>query len=1093
MHLKSITLKGFKSFPDRTELSFVPGVSVIVGPNGSGKSNITDAVLWALGEQSPLAVRGQTMQDVIFAGGHGVKGRNAAEVEIVMDNADGLLHSDFAEISISRRVDRSGEGIYRLNGARCRLVDVLEVLSDSGLGKEMHSVISQGRVDAIVNSKPVDRTALIEEAAGLSKHRKRRHRAQLKLTRTQDNLDRALDVEREARSRLRPLKRQAEAAELHARLERQSLELRGRLAQESLRLARVELEGAQRSASDARRKRDGLETDQATVARQREQAERGLAEHGHEREALSSRLFSMRSAADRISLRLESVKATTAALSSRRERTERALTEPAPEAGAGGVGRLAELEAELARLERDRDARLAAELEGIERERGEAAERAAALGGEADVRAAELERAERAVGEAQATRETAERSAQEVATAMAVLEVELERALARQRPAGAGAGPSLAESFDVEDGFEAAVAAALSEGLDATVVEDVAEGARAVRSTPEPGGRAVVRRGAAPRQGSAPPVPGAERLLERVRTRPDARDVIEPLLSDAWLVARIEDVPNDFEGIAVTRDGVAYHGALRQVRSMRAGAHDGLAARNRREEIERELHAVRSRLELARQDAANAALALSSAQEDRDRLEREQRELRSERERSLESERKAAWVIEQRRELGSGPDDLRRRELTAEILAERKLAESAARERAEQVARRRRLQVSLGRDGALLPTAESLAAALEAVLASARERVAGFERALEADEQVGERAAAELRRLAREEYDLQARLREASELLTQEEVRAAQVRDREQAIAAELEQLERRLSAESEPQEPLADEERLEIEARLERLERRRERIGPVNPLAESEYEEAIAHVEELEGQRKDLEQALVELRGLIRETDRRIRESFEETFEIAARNFEEVVQQLFPGGRGRLRLVKPQQPRGVLGGESAEPGEADHGSPFAGGEPGAAPAGPPAAPEPELEDEEPKDETPGIEIEVTPAGKATKRLSLLSGGEKSLVALGFLFAVFLARPCPFYILDEVEAALDDRNIDRFLALVRGYSKRSQFIVITHQRRTMEAADVLYGVSMGKDGISKVVSRKLGDGSPEQDEEAPAGGAEGEESLSEAA
>src|SRR5207249_1288686 len=183
MYLKSITLKGFKSFPDRTRLEFGPGVSVIVGPNGSGKSNITDAVLWALGEQSPLAVRGQSMQDMVFAGGQGVRGRSLAEVEVVIDNSEGRLDTDFSELSISRQIDRSGEGTYRLNGARCRLVDVLEVLSDSGLGKEMHSVISQGRVEAIIHSKPADRTSLIEEAAGLTKHRKRRHRAQLKLRR----------------------------------------------------------------------------------------------------------------------------------------------------------------------------------------------------------------------------------------------------------------------------------------------------------------------------------------------------------------------------------------------------------------------------------------------------------------------------------------------------------------------------------------------------------------------------------------------------------------------------------------------------------------------------------------------------------------------------------------------------------------------------------------------------------------------------------------------------------------------------------------------------------------------------------------------
>src|SRR5436309_3577573 len=253
MYLTSLTLKGFKSFPDRTRLDFGPGVSVVVGPNGSGKSNVTDAVLWAMGEQSRLAVRGQSMQDVIFGGGHGVQARSAAEVEIVLDNSDGAVELPLSEISIVRRLDRTGDGGYRLNGARCRLADVIEMLSDTGLGKESHSIISQGRVDAIVTSKPRDRRLLIEEAAGLGKHRKRRHRAQLKLARTQDNLDRALDVEREARSRLRPLKRQAEAAELHARLERQSLELRAILTRDSLLAVGEELEQAERGAGEARR------------------------------------------------------------------------------------------------------------------------------------------------------------------------------------------------------------------------------------------------------------------------------------------------------------------------------------------------------------------------------------------------------------------------------------------------------------------------------------------------------------------------------------------------------------------------------------------------------------------------------------------------------------------------------------------------------------------------------------------------------------------------------------------------------------------------------------------------------------------------
>src|SRR5205823_6013117 len=284
MHLRSITLKGFKSFPNRTRLEFAPGIAVIIGPNGSGKSNITDAVLWALGEQSPLAVRGQTMQDVIFAGGHGVPSRNEAEVEVVIDNADGGLNSDFSEIAITRFLNRDGDSGYRLNGARCRLIDVVEVLSDTGLGKEMHSVVSQGRVEAIIHSKPRDRRLLIEGAAGLGKHRKRRRRAQLKLERTEENLARALDVEREARSRLKPLKRQAEAAELHARLARQSREARYELARERMREIGERLGSAEAAAAGARAERDEAERLLDEVARRREAAEEAFAAHPRERE-----------------------------------------------------------------------------------------------------------------------------------------------------------------------------------------------------------------------------------------------------------------------------------------------------------------------------------------------------------------------------------------------------------------------------------------------------------------------------------------------------------------------------------------------------------------------------------------------------------------------------------------------------------------------------------------------------------------------------------------------------------------------------------------------------------------------------------------
>jgi chromosome segregation protein len=1067
MHLKSITLKGFKSFPDRIRLEFGSGVSVIVGPNGSGKSNITDAVLWALGEQSPLAVRGQTMQDVIFAGGEGVKGRSAAEVEVVIDNSDGQLQSDFSEISITRRLDRSGEGVYRLNGARCRLVDVLEVLSDSGLGKEMHSVISQGRVEAIVHSKPPDRTVLIEEAAGLSKHRKRRHRAQLKLTRTQDNLSRALDVEREARSRLRPLKRQAEAAELHARLERQSLELRGALTHDTLLAVREELAAAELAAAEARRERDRLETEQAETGRRREQTERQLAEHGKEREQLSSLLFSTRSAGERIAMRLESTSGVIAALEARLERSRKAIDAIDPSAEGGRDTPLGDLESELRRLDRERDGNLAGGLERIERERAGAEARAAELGEQIDAGIVELERSERIADEARERRRLADEQGEEAARRRAALELELSGIVERQRLTS-DADSSLARMISADEGFEPALAAALGGRLTAQVVEDLAEAALVLERAGSEGARTLLRSGRRPGGRLQPPTLSAEPLLDHVRCDAGVRELVERLLQNAWVVERLEDVPASFEGVAVTREGAAYHGLLGEARRPPVGSGErALSERGRRGQLEAELQRIEADLSRAKADAERASEAVRRSEQQGEAHAGKIRELRREREDALEEAHRAEWLSERRRDLGEGPEDARRATLVAEIAAERRLAERLARERSERAARRRRLEAMVERDRALLPAARRLTGALERGLGATQERQIALEQELVSDQEVGEQAAADLRRLAQSEYELQARLRAASERLTHEEVRVAQIRDREAAATSELDEISRRLGHDASGplpatsgDGPLTVDQRAEVESRLERLERRRERLGPVNPLAESEYQEALEHVEDLERQRKDLEHALAELASLIRDTDQLIRESFEQTFEVTARNFEDVIQHLFPGGRGKLRLVRRPRPRVVLGG--AEPDDVTEQAPEGAGfgthtEPG----------ELEAARGEEADETPGVEIEVTPAGKSTRRLSLLSGGEKSLVALAFLFAVFLARPCPFYILDEVEAALDDVNIDRFLDLVRGYSDRSQFIVITHQRRTMEAANVLYGVSMGGDGVSKVVSRRF--------------------------
>ena len=337
-----------------------------------------------------------------------------------------------------------------------------------------------------------------------------------------------------------------------------------------------------------------------------------------------------------------------------------------------------------------------------------------------------------------------------------------------------------------------------------------------------------------------------------------------------------------------------------------------------------------------------------------------------------------------------------------------------------------------------------------------RPRIEILDAELVADRHAGERLAGELRACAQRETEVQARLKARGEEVTRGEVRAQQARDAHAEARAELGRLAQKLGLEPEPADaPLADAERADFEGRIERLQRRREQLGPVNPLAQEEYAEAIAHVEELEAQREDLEAAMRELEGLIQETDQRIQTAFEETFTAAAKNFEEVVEQLFPGGRGRLRLVREDSgPRPVLGGaDESAPSDEDRIEDVFDAEAERSDGGP--------------DDDVGVEIEITPAGKATKRLTLLSGGEKSMTALAFLFAVFLARPCPFYILDEVEAALDDLNIDRFLTLLRRFSDRAQFIVVTHQKRTMEAADCLYGVSMAGNGVSKVISRRL--------------------------
>ena len=643
MHLRSITLKGFKSFPDRTKLDFAPGVSVVVGPNGSGKSNITDAVLWAMGEQSPLAVRGQSMRDVIFGGGRGVKARSSAEVEIVIDNGDGAVDLPLGEISILRRLDRSGEGEYRLNGARCRLVDVLEVLSDTGLGKEMHSVVSQGRVESIVTSKPRDRRLLIEEAAGLGKHRKRRRRAQLKLERTQDNLDRALDVEREARSRLRPLKRQAEAAELHARLERQTLEARWELVRDLARARSTELRAAEAVASSARAAREEAQTALAAVAGRRRAAEQAMARRSEQREAFAQRVYRARSAGERVELRLERVRATAEDLTDRAEGRSHELTALAALAESegeaadaqAGAQRVEALEAELEQLAADHATQLEIEVAALEQSRRQAV--AAAAEGQEAVAAARalLASATAAAETARARRRERDRALEAARRESARVGAELAACnqFLRTRSAAAARGGSgartLADELEVTPGYERAVAAAFGGLLRSSLAERVRDGSELLDAAGADGGRVLIIDSVAPGPAPAlnPPAAGARHLAQFVSGEARVLAVAQRLLSNTWVVEEIEQLPPGFAGVAVTRAGRVWHGRHREMRRAPEGGEERvLAERNRREElIAASEAAVRAEhaAKLAGEPAEAAVAAADATREQADRALRE--------------------------------------------------------------------------------------------------------------------------------------------------------------------------------------------------------------------------------------------------------------------------------------------------------------------------------------------------------------------------------------------------------------------------------------------------------------------------------------
>jgi chromosome segregation protein len=713
---------------------------------------------------------------------------------------------------------------------------------------------------------------------------------------------------------------------------------------------------------------------------------------------------------------------------------------------------------------------LAGELEELETQRAAAAAAIKALAGEREGCAhqsgladAALARARESLREAERAVEEARRGGAEVGAQLAAVNQFLRSHAASGAAAGTGTG-ALEGALSVAGGYELALAATLGGRLSAALASDRAQARALLERAGEEGGRALVLDAgavaAAPLPGEPPPLAGARPLLEFLRGEPAVLALAARLLANTWVVDDLGLLPDDFAGTAVTRAGRVWSGALGELRQVPSGGRErALEQRNRRELLIAEAEQAAQREQAALALAARAAAEVAGAQDASEAADTRLRGADRAHAEKLEAERRLAWLIEQRRAAPDhGETAVRRAQLEGERAAEQRAVERIEQQRRAREGRLATLEAQALSDAALAPRAARLAAALETLVGALETLLASFDDELRADSAAGDALAGTLRECAGEESRMQARMRELADSVTAAEVEAQQARDQAAEAEAELGDLADRLGLEALPaQEEVPASELAALRERVERLARRREALGPVNPLAAREYREALERVEELEAARSDLESALRELRALIRNTDREIADSFQQTFTAAADNFEALIADVFPGGRGRLSLVREQAgPRAVLGGEELPPAAAEQAA--------------------EIESEQQEaaadgfgpDELLGVEIEVTPAGKSMKRLSLLSGGEKSMTAIAFLFAVFLARPCPFYILDEVEAALDDLNIDRFLTLLRRHSARAQFIVVTHQKRTMEAADWLYGVSMGGDGTSKVVSRRLG-------------------------
>ncbi|WP_405788825.1 AAA family ATPase [Streptomyces sp. NBC_01367] len=1243
MHLKSLTLRGFKSFASATTLRFEPGITCVVGPNGSGKSNVVDALSWVMGEQGAKSLRGGKMEDVIFAGTTGRPPLGRAEVSLTIDNSDGALPIDYAEVTITRIMFRGGSSEYQINGDTCRLLDIQELLSDSGIGREMHVIVGQGQLDSVLHADPMGRRAFIEEAAGVLKHRKRKEKALRKLDAMQANLARVQDLGDELRRQLKPLGRQAAVARRAAVIQADLRDARLRLLADDLVVLRRALDAEIADEAALKERKEAAEAQLAGAVRREAELEEAVRElvprlqraqqtwyelsqlaervrgtasladariksasapaeeerRGRDPEELEREAARIREQEAELTAALEAASRALEDTSEHRAELERALAEEerrlrdAARAIADRREGLARLTGRLGAA-RSRAGAAQAEIDRLVAARDAAQSRAAAAQEEYEALAEEVgglddpsadtdherarERLARAEAELSAAREDlsgAERSRAAVSARRDALALGLRRKdgtgallAARERLAGL-LGPA-AQRLSVAPGYEVAVAAALGSAADALAVASPGAAAEAIRHLREAdAGRATLliapMAPALPGQGAAGPAAGAggaasggavphpapsrdgdlparapaPHLPANAGTSAPAwastsqqqqqlagggpagapvpaaglvggdaevRRAVEWVLRDHVVVGTLDEaealVAERPEAVAVTLDGdvlgahLAHGGSagapsLIEVQAAVDEAAGELARLGVRCE---ELAGARAAAQARREDAAAlveelaerrraAEAARAGVAQQLGRLAGQAKGAAGEAERSAAAAARAQDALEQalaeveecaerlataeEMPVDEEPDGSRRDRLAADganarqtemearlqlrTLEERvkglagradsldraARAEREARTRAERRRARLRHEAEVAR--AVADGSRQLLAHVEVSLGRADEERVAAERA----KGLAERELGEARNRGRE---LKGELDKLTDSVHRGEVLGAEQRLRIEALEAksleEFGMAAAGLVAEYGPDQPVppspaAEGEvlpedpqdprnrpgpfvRAQQEKRLKVAERAYQQLGKVNPLALEEFAALEERHQFLSEQLEDLRKTRADLLQVVKEVDQRVEQVFTEAYRDTAREFEGVFSRLFPGGEGRLILTDPDN---ML--------------------------------------------TTGVDVEARPPGKKVKRLSLLSGGERSLTAVALLVSIFKARPSPFYVMDEVEAALDDTNLQRLIRIMEELQESSQLIVITHQKRTMEVADALYGVSMQGDGVSKVISQRL--------------------------